>query len=152
MPPLTTQPDFGCLSGAVNGSNATGSFITNTVSQIDLHQGVIDASQFLVAPNGLAAYVVPTNFSSVLVYNTQTQAPSSIALVGAQPPTTAGLTTDGTLLYAGSKDGLLHKLDTSILVDTQQIMLSTNSSPAIHMCSISSATQPCLPNFVVIKP
>ena len=130
-----------------------GVFAADTVSPlIDLGTGVIDATQFLVASDGLAAYVIPTNFSSVIVYNTVTKAPSSVALVGTQTPTTGGLTTDGKFLYVGSIDSLLHVLDTSILVDTQQITLSTNSSPATSMCSISSATQPCHPDFVVIKP
>ena len=130
-----------------------GVFAADTVSPlIDLGTGVIDATQFLVASDGLAAYVIPKNFSSVIVYNTVTKAPSSVALVGTQPPTTGGLTTDGKFLYVGSTDSLLHVLDTSILVDTQQIALSTNSSPATSMCSISSATQPCHPDFVVIKP
>ena len=156
QPPVVSppvQPNFGCLSSpSTPFPGPTGSFITNTVSTFDLHQGVIDATQFLVAPDGLAAYVVPQNFSSVFIYNVVTTAPSSIALVGAQAPTTGGLTTDGKFLYVGSNDSLLHVLDTSILVDTQQIALSTNSSPATSMCSISSATQPCHPDFVVIKP
>ena len=73
-------------------------------------------------------------------------------MVRTQPPTTGALTTDGQFLYMGSTDSLLHVLDTSALVDTQQIVLSTNASPAIGMCSIFSATQPCHPDFVVIKP
>ena len=148
QPPAVTT-NSGCLS---SGSSATGPFIANLLSPFDLHQGFIQALQFLVAPDGLNAYVVPQNFSSVFAYDVLTHAPSSIALVGTQPPTTGGLTTDGKFLFVGSTDGLLHVLDTGILVDTQQITLSTNSSPAISMCSISSATQPCLPDFVVIRP
>ncbi len=147
--PPPPQTNSGCLS---SGASATGPFISNLLSPFDLHQGLIRASQFLVAPDGLKAYVVPQNFSSVFAYDVLTHAPSSIALVGTQPPTTGGLTTDGKFLFVGGTAGLLHVLDTSILVDTQQIILSTNSSPATSMCSISSATQPCLPDFVVIRP
>ena len=144
------------ITASTSGSGCStpaGVFAADTVSPlVDLGTGVIDASQFLVSSDGLAAYVIPKNFSSVIVYKTATHAPESIALVGAQPPTTGGLTTDGKFLYVGSTDGLLHALDTSIPVDTQQITLSTNSNPAVSMCSISGATQPCYPDFVVIKP
>ena len=139
----------GCLS---SGFGTTGPYIANSVSAFDLHQGIINATQFLVAPDGSKAYVVPQNFSGVFGYDILTHAPTSIALVGAKPPTTAGLTTDGKFLLVGSTDGLLHVLDTTAFVDTQQILLSTNSSPAVSMCSISSATQPCHPDFVVVKP
>jgi len=148
-PQFPVVGNSGCLS---TGTNPTGPFITNTVSTFDLHQGFINASQFLVASDGSKAYVVPQNFSSVFAYDILTHAPTSIALVGTQPPTTGALTTDGQILYVGGTDSLLHVLDTSILVDTLQITLSTISSPAVGMCSIFSATQPCHPDFVVIKP
>ncbi len=126
----------------------------NTVSPfIDLNQGPIAATQFLLSTDGSVAYVIPQNFSSVFSYNVLTGGRTGIALVGAQPPTTGGLTSDGAALYVGSTDGLLHVLNTSTLIDQQQIILTsgTTSTP-INMCSISSVTQPCNPDFVLVKP
>jgi hypothetical protein len=152
---------------ALNGPNATGLEIidvtaggvgcplvaSNTVRPlIDLNQGPFVATQFLLSADGTVAYVIPQNFSSVFSYGIQSGTKNTIALVGAQPPTTGALTTDGQSLFVGSTDSLLHVLDIGSLQDTQRITLSTNSSPAIGMCSIFSATQPCYPDFVVIKP
>jgi hypothetical protein len=124
----------------------------NTVGPlIDLNQGPITTTQFLLSTDGLTAYVVPQNFSSVFSYDVLTGGRTGIALVGAQPPTTGGLTSDGTVLYVGSTDGLLHLLNTSSLVDEQQIMPVSNSTPPISMCSIPGTT-PCNPEFVVVKP
>jgi hypothetical protein len=162
---------------AMNGPNATGlevitattaglgcppmpvsppPLLTNTVSNtvgplVDLNQGPIATTQFLLSTDGLTAYVVPQNFSSVFSYDVLTGGRTGIALVGAQPPTTGGLTSDGAVLYVGSADGLLHLLNTSSLVDEQQIMPVSNSTPPTSMCSIPGAT-PCTPDFVVVKP
>jgi hypothetical protein len=128
--------------------------ICNTVGPlVDLNQGPIAATQFLLSTDGSTAYVVPQNFSSVFSYNTLTGGESGIALVGAQSPTTGGLTSDGALIYVGSTDGLLHALNTSTLIDQQQIVpVSGSTTPPTNMCSIPSATQPCNPDFVLVKP
>jgi hypothetical protein len=132
--------------------------LTNTVSTtvgplIDFNQGPLAASQFLVTADGSTALVVPQNFSSVFSYNLLSQSRAGIALVGGQPPTTGGLTSDGVFLYVGSTDGLLHVLNTNFSADTLQIVLLTDTTnPTTGMCSISTATQPCNPDFVVVKP
>src|SRR5882757_2341304 len=124
---------------------------------LDLHfdfgQGPLDASQFLLSSDTSTAYVIPRNFSSVFSYNLQSQLKGGISLTGAQPPTTGGLTTDGAFLYVGSTDGLVHVLNTTFSGDTLQISpISSTTNPSTAMCSISTASQPCNPDFVLVKP
>jgi hypothetical protein len=89
----------------------------------------------------------------VFSYNLQSQLKGGISLTGAQPATTGGLTTDGAFLYVGSTDGLVHVLNTTFSGDTLQISpISSTTNPATSMCSISTATQPCNPDFVLVKP
>jgi len=120
---------------------------------IDLGQGPLDAARFLLSADASTAYVVPRNFSSVFSYNLGSMLKTGISLTGAQPPTTGGLTTDGAFLYIGSTDGLVHVLNTTFSSDTLQISpVSSTTNPATSMCSISTATQSCNPDFVLVKP
>ena len=143
-PPPTSSPCAGANSFSV--CNAT-------TPLIDFNQGPLDVSEFLLSSDGSTAYVVPRNFSSVFSYNLVSQGKTGIALVGGQATTTGGLTTDGAFLYVGSADGLVHVLNTAFSSDTLQISPISGSTNAItSMCSISTATQPCNPDFVLVKP
>jgi len=144
------QPDL-C---APNGSLFDVCNAPKNSPSIDLGHGPLDAAQFFLSADGATAYVIPRNFSSVFAYNLQTQQNSGISLIGGQPPTTGGLTTDGAFMYVGSTDGLIHYLNTSSFPsDTLEIQpISTSTNPSTYMCSIFTATQPCNPDFVLVKP
>jgi len=136
--------------------NTTQFYICNFVDPLehfDFGQGPLDASQFLLSSDTSTAYVIPRNFSSVFSYGLQSKQKGGISLTGAKPATTGGLTTDGAFLYVGSTDGLVHVLNTAFSGDTLQISpISSTTNPATAMCSISTATQPCNPDFVLVKP
>ena len=136
--------------------NTTQFYICNLVDPLehfDFGQGPLDASQFLLSSDTSTAYVIPRNFSSVFSYGLQSKQKGGISLTGAKPATTGGLTTDGAFLYVGSTDGLVHVLNTAFSGDTLQISpISSTTNPATSMCSISTATQPCNPDFVLVKP
>ncbi len=141
--------------GEIITATSCGTFsLCNTTSPlIDFNQGPMDAAQFLLSTDGVIALVVPKNFASVFSYNLVTKDRTGISLTGAQPATTGGLTTDGTTVYVGSKDGFVHVLKTASLSDTLEISpVTTTTNPSTGMCSISSTTQPCNPDFVVVKP
>jgi hypothetical protein len=119
----------------------------------DFGQGPLDTSQFLLSSDATTAYVIPHNFSSVFSYSLQSQQKGGISLTGAQPATTGGLTTDGAFLYVGSTDGLVHVLNTTFSSDALQVSpVSSSTNPSTAMCSISTASQPCNPDFVLVKP
>jgi len=126
----------------------------NTVGPlVDFGQGPLDAAQFLLSSDVSTAYVIPRNFGSVFSFNLASMQKGGISLTGAQPPTTGGLTTDGAFLYVGSTDGLVHVLNTTFSGDTLQISpISSTTNPSTAMCSISTASQPCNPDFVFVKP
>ena len=141
------------VAGKPAGAVAAQHGLDRKLRYFDFGQGPLDASQFLLSSDASTAYVIPRNFSSVFSYNLQSQLKGGISLTGAQPPTTGGLTTDGAFLYVGSKDGLVHILNTTFSGDTLQISpISSTTNPATSMCSISTATQPCNPDFVLVKP
>ena len=127
--------------------------ICNSVGPvIDLGQGPLAATQFLLSTDGSAAYVVPKNFSSVFSYNLVSGQKGGIGLAGAQAATTGGLTSDGAFLYVGSEDGMVHVLNTAFSSDTLQIEpTSSSTNPATNLCSIING-QSCNPDFVVVKP
>jgi hypothetical protein len=131
-------------------------YICNSVAvaeQFDFGQGPLDAAQFLLSSDTSTAYVIPRNFSSVFSYGLQSKQKGGISLTGAQSATTGGLTTDGAFLYVGSTDGLVHVLNTVSSGDALQITpVSSTTNPATSMCSISTASQPCNPDFVLVKP
>jgi hypothetical protein len=143
-PPPTTSP---CAS------NIPFAICNASTPPIDFNQGPLDATEFLLSADDTTAYVVPKNFSSVFSYNLVSGIRTGTALLGAQPVTTGGLTTDGAFLYVGSSDGLVHVLNTAFSSDTLQISpISSSTSPATSMCSKSTSTQPCNLDFVLVKP
>jgi len=142
-----TQPPSPCAS--VNPFAICNALILH----FDFGQGPLDATQFLLSSDAATAYVIPRNFSSVFSYSLQSQIPGGISLTGGQAATTGGLTTDGAFLYVGSTDGLVHVLNTNAAGDSLQITpISATTNPSTAMCSISTATQPCNPDFVLVKP
>ncbi len=121
--------------------------------RFDFGQGPLDISQFLLSSDTSTAYAIPRNFSSVFSYGLRSKQKGGISLTGAQTATTGGLTTDGAFLYVGSTDGLVHVLNTVSSGDALQITpVSSTTNPATSMCSISTASQPCNPDFVLVKP
>jgi hypothetical protein len=149
-PRLTSPPP--CLLAP----GTTQFYICNSVAaadHFDFGQGPLDAAQFLLSSDASTAYVIPRNFSSVFSYGLQSKQKGGISLSGAQSATTGGLTTDGAFLYVGSTDGLVHVLNTASSGDALQITpVSSTTNPATSMCSISTASQPCNPDFVLVKP
>ena len=144
-------------SAALSGSSCVGSspfaICNATTAPIDFNQGPLVATEFLLSADDTTAYVVPKNFSSVFSYNLVSGIRTGTTLVGAQPVTTGGLTTDGAFLYVGSTDGLVHVVNAAFSTDTLQIQpISSSTSPATSLCSISTSKQPCNPDFVLVKP
>src|SRR5579872_1102931 len=124
--------------------------VHDTVNSFDLGLGTFTASQLIVSQDGTTAYILTPNFGSVLVFNISGETSSSIALVGDPTPLRASLSPDGTHLYVGASDGMLHVLETAINSDVAQIPFPQG------LCQ-NSAGQPfqgvtCNPDLVAVKP
>ena len=107
------------------------------------------AKQLILSQDGSTAYVVPSNLSSILVFNIPGQTSTAISLSGNAIPLSATLTPDGTLLYVGASDQTVHVLDTVNGSDIQQISFPPS------LCQ-NSAGRPagitCLPDLIAVKP
>jgi trimeric autotransporter adhesin len=103
--------------------------VTNAVSTpVNFGQGNFVPAQFIVSPDGSKAYVISSTLSSILVFDIAAQTSSAIQLAGDATPLSASLTPEGSLLYVGTRDGLVHVLDTVAGSDIQQITFPTNPS------------------------
>jgi hypothetical protein len=137
--------------------------VNDTISgTFNLGQGAFTPTQFIIAPDGSAAYILglqpPPNaslpFSFIIVFNFATQTPSFISLTGNAVPLAASLSPAGDLLFVGANDGAVHVIDTASGADTQQITLPFPQN-ALCYGPGTPITQPpvtCLPDLVAVKP
>jgi hypothetical protein len=145
-------------NGALTGCTP---LVSNTITgTFNLGQGNFQPTQFIISPDGSAAYIVgpqaPNSlpFSFIIAFNFTTQTPSFISLTGNAVPLTASLSPAGDFLFVGADDGAVHIIDTASRTDLQQI---TFPYPTNALCygPGTPATQspvPCLPDLVAVKP
>ncbi len=137
--------------------------ISNGAPQFfDLGQGDFTPTRFFVSSDARSAYVLTDSLPSVLRLRVDTQNRSGIALTGSPLPLEAGLTTDGSAMYVGATDGLVHRLDLSLGLDAQQIALTSscsasNNTTAACLCSGNAPPSipgraACVPDLVAVKP
>jgi WD40 repeat protein len=120
---------------------------------IDFGLGTFHPISFFVSPDGSKAYVVTTDFSSILVFDFNTGSlSSSIPLHGNAIPVSASFTVDGTLLYVAANDGTLHLVNTLSAADVQQISFPNLPDVNNPYCQYGATTIDCNLNLVVVKP
>ena len=123
--------------------------VSDTVSSFNLGQGNFVPKQLIISQDGLTAYVITSNLSSILVFNIAGQTSTAITLTGNTTPLSATLTPDGTLLYVGASDQTVHVVNTTSGSDIQQISFPQS------LCQ-NSIGQPapvtCLPDLIAVKP
>lgn len=118
-------------------------------SSINLGQGIFRASQLILAPDGVTAYIVSPTLNSILVFDIQGLTSTAIPLAGNVTPVEAALSPDGTLIYVAASDATVHVVNTVAGGDIQQITFPEN------LC-LNTADQPyssvCKPNLLAVKP
>jgi trimeric autotransporter adhesin len=143
------SPGIDILTASTTGSACVPPFAMNSPSVkgfVNLGQGQFTPLQFLVSTDGTKAYILTSNLGSVLVYDTAAQTSSAIPLLGNVKPLSGDLTVDGTMMYVGTTDGLIHAVSTVSGGDVQQI-----SFPAtFNLCNNVSYT--CQPDLVAVQP
>ena len=104
--------------------------VSDTISNtFDLGQGPFTPTQFIISPDGSAAYILgkqpppnaPLPFSFIMAFDFRTPTSSVISLAGSALPLTASLSPAGDLLFVGADDGAVHVIDTASQTDTQQV-------------------------------
>ncbi|SRR5579871_2912514 len=115
---------------------------------INIGQGTFNPLAFFLSPDLTRAYVV-TRDRGVLVYNFDTNSTSGIALVNNATPVAADMTVDGSLLYVSGSDGLLHQLNTSLMLDENQTTFGDLPNSPNSYCYTG---ENCLLNLIAVKP
>ncbi len=124
--------------------------VTNSVASFDLGHGNFTATQLIVSQDGTTAYIISSNFNSVLVFNVAGETSTSIGLVGNAIPLRASLSPDGSMLYVGTSDGTLHVIQTAIDADIQQISFPQGLCEDTAGNPFPGLT--CNPDLVTVKP
>jgi uncharacterized protein YjdB len=91
-----------------------------TLTSADFGQGAFTPRQMIVTSDGSAAYIV-SNLPSVLAYNVNTGATSTIPLANGASGLSISATLDGTQIYVGGSDNNIHRIDPVAGADVQQI-------------------------------
>lgn len=137
--------------------------VSNAVSgTFNLGQGNFIPTQFILSPDGSAAYILgeipspnpPSRFPFVIAFNFATQSPSFISLAGGATPISASVSPASDFLFVGADDGPVHIIDTATHTDLQQI---TFPFPGNALCyglgnPVTQSPVPCLPDLVAVRP
>ncbi len=115
--------------------------------------GTFNPISFFVSPDGTRAYVVTTNFSSILVFDFNTGSLSgSIPLANNAIPVSASFTEDGTLIYVAASDGTLHEVNTISAIDVQEISFPNLPNVNNPFCGYGASTIACTLDLVSVRP
>jgi len=143
------SPGIDIIEGSATPSPTSGcgtfSFLPPT-SFVNLGLGKFTPLRFLVTTDGTKAYVLSSDLGSVIAYDVGGQTSTAIPLVGNVKPVSGDVTVDGTMLYIGATDNLVHAVSTVAGGDIKQISLPAT----VGFCNNVSYT--CAPDLVAIQP
>lgn len=149
-PPTPTPP---CPEFIVQASNPTPPNATFAPQHLNFGVGTFNPISFFVSPDGTRAYIVTTNFSSILVFDFNTGSLSgSIPLANNAIPISASFTEDGTLIYVAANDGTLHEINTISATDVQEISFPNLPNVNNPFCGFGASTIACTLDLVSVKP
>jgi WD40 repeat protein len=149
-PPTSTPPCPQFIEQAVNPEPPHTTF---PPQHFDFGVGTFNPISFFVSPDGTRAYVVTTNFSSILVFDFNTGSLSgSIPLANNAIPVSASFTEDGTLIYVAANDGTLHEINTVSATDVQEISFPNLPNVNNPFCGFGATTITCTLDLVSVKP
>ena len=149
-PPTPTPPCPAFIGEAVNPTPPNAPF---PPQHFNFGVGTFNPISFFVSPDGTRAYVVTTNFSSILVFDFNTGSLSgSIPLANNAIPVSASFTEDGTLIYVAANDGTLHEINTISATDVQEISFPDLPNVNNPFCGYGATTIACTLDLVSVKP
>ncbi len=115
---------------------------------INIGQGTFQPISFFVTASATQAYVV-TSDVGVLIYNFNTNSVSKIPLVNNASPVAASVTADGAFIYVAGSDGVLHQLNTSLLLDQNQTSFLPLPNSSNDFCFNETT---CSLDLIAVKP
>jgi trimeric autotransporter adhesin len=108
------------------------------------------ASQLIVSQNGASAYILSPDLNSILVFNIAAQTSSSFSLTGNAHPLQASLSPNGTLLFVGATDGMVHEIQTETGADVQQFQFPLGL--CLNTAGLRFPGITCNPDLIAVKP
>ena len=127
---------------------------THPIQRIEWGHGTLTPVNFFASPDGTQFYLVDSNSSSILVYNTLLGAVTGgIELAGGATPLSADMSSDGSVISVAGSDGMFHQITTQI-GGNDQVQLSFPNLPNFFdaFCSFTPAAGPCILNTVAVRP
>ena len=92
----------------------------STVTSYNLGYGSFTANQMFISPDSSRAWVL-SNLNAVIGLNLSTLQPFSISLANSAQPLSGGIMIDGSMVYVGGSDNLVHAINVSNSTDSAQI-------------------------------
>jgi hypothetical protein len=146
MGPLTTLCPQQVTLAQIQPQTTPPTFFLPT--HINIGQGTFHPINFFLSPDATRAYIIASDLG-VLVYDFNTTATSRIPLANNATPVAADITLDGSLIYVGGSDGLLHEVNTSLAVDRMDVFFSPLVNSTNSFCYTGSN---CALNLVAVRP
>jgi hypothetical protein len=93
---------------------------TSSIASFDLRAGAFNAQQILVSPFSSNPWIL-SDLPELLTFDLGTSTPSTVPLIAGATAYSGGFTLDSNLIYVGTSDGSVHRVDAINKVDVQQI-------------------------------
>lgn len=144
-----TPPDVDVVTASTTPVGCTPS-LGDSLTSFNLGQGNFTASQVIVTEDGSMAYILSPQLNSIVIFNIGARTSSTLALSGNAKPLQASLSPDGTLLFVGASDGMLHEIQTATGVDVTQVQFPL--SFCVNTAGQKFPGITCNPDLVAVKP
>ncbi|HZQ68179.1 MAG TPA: hypothetical protein VFA68_06650 [Terriglobales bacterium] len=141
-------PNIDVIPVSLSGSGCQPTAAHSAARSINLGQGAITPSQFILSSDASKAYVVSQNLGSILIFDVGSETTGGISLVGNATPLRADLSSDGATLFVTASDDALHVIDTITNSDLQQIPFLP---PNANLCA-NNVSFTCAPDLMAVKP
>jgi len=122
--------------------------------RIELGQGTLQPLNFFYSPDGTQLYIVPSDSSTILIYNFIVGAVvGGIELQGNAVPLSADISADGGTIVVAASDGMLHELTTAAGgADLIQLPFPTLPNYTNAFCSVTPSAGPCSLSIALARP
>jgi len=114
---------------------------SSTVTAVDLGAGPFSAKQLFFSPDSSYAWVI-SDLLELLGLNLQNSTPVAIKYANGATGLSGGITLDGSQIYVGGSDGLVHRISVASAADVQEI--------AVGLTDANGNLQ--VPNLVAVQP
>ena len=105
----------------------------STLTSFNMGAGSFNARQLLFSTDSSRAWII-SDLTRLIYFNLQSSTPGVIPYTGGATAYTGGITLDGSQVYVGANDFMVHRIDVAAGADVQQIAVGlkdANGNPAV---------------------